>query len=688
MSSILINAFWWGLIAIVLLSLIFAGPLRTFSHTVGTSSGLIEKSLKFIWFFISRIGTCAVCVILFQHGLGKSLKSLPHTASVVVAFSTLIFLGGAYLYARYFRPTGFRKPTVRVMARALIIASLVVLLYELIALSGTGRDIALEPDGNPWPSIQNYHSGSVGIFELPHYHLLLIAFAYQEADILLLIVLGASFLLCIIAPFLIEEIPGTAKARKEAERLHGTRTFATPKELLKGAREGEIYLGVQRDSGLEEEIRVTPKGHLLTFAGTGGGKTRSVLIQNALEYPHQLVLFDPKCEVSTIVSEARAERTNRPYYIINPERSAETDSLNLIDWIDPDSETAFEDCGIVANAFTSGEFKQGGSSNHFEEKAIALNKLGIYIVVADPTIKTKSIVEVRKQLAQGDFEGWLTRTKERAHEFPDPEQIELSISELLSDVQGRHGGSIEGIRTTQQRMLQWTDSSSLKRVASGEVGRAIDLDEIISGDADIYLDISEIYLSDEFRGFARAVFNIIMNKMIRHRRQTSARPKTLFLLDEFAQIRHMPCFPIARGMGRTYGFRLWTFFQDIGQIKSIWGKEDAQGWFANAEVRQYFNINENETARYISEELGTETVLVASDSATESNQRGRQAGGSGQGGLSPYSRALKLPQEVRDVGAYEQLIAFGNSIGLPPVHAKLKEYKHKYPKLAANDPEA
>ena len=209
MSSILINAFWWGLITIVLLSLIFAGPLRTFSHAVGTGANLTEKTLKFAWFFLSRIGTCAVCVILFQHAVGKSLKWLPQSASVAVVLSTGIFLGGAYLIGRYFRKNPFRKATVRVAARALFIGFAVLLFYELKALSWTGKEIALENLENAWPTLQHYLSRSIPLFERPNYHLLLIANGFREADGLLLTVLAASTALCFLVPYRMEEIPGT-----------------------------------------------------------------------------------------------------------------------------------------------------------------------------------------------------------------------------------------------------------------------------------------------------------------------------------------------------------------------------------------------------------------------------------------------------------------------------------------------
>jgi len=259
---------------------------------------------------------------------------------------------------------------------------------------------------------------------------------------------------------------------------------------------------------------------------------------------------------------------------------------------------------------------------------------------------------------------------------------------LISDSEGTDQKLIQSVRSTQRRMLDWLGSSSLRKIANGELGREIPLDAVMRGEVDIYVDIPARFLKDSNRGFARAILGLLLTKVLEFRRDSRHKAKTLFLLDEFSQIGRMACFGEARDTGREFGIKLWPVFQDLGQLETAWGKAEASTWLANSDVRQYFKINAVETAEHISKDLGTKTVEVSSDSATQTDQKGKRTGGSGGGNQRTEKRALMLEQEVRDIAAFEQLLVFSSSIGIPPVHAKLKLYTDKYPNLAANDPEA
>src|SRR4051794_40204376 len=87
----------------------------------------------------------------------------------------------------------------------------------------------------------------------------------------------------------------------------------------------------------------------------------------------------------------------------------------------------------------------------------------------------------------------------------------------------------------------------------------------------------------------------------------------LFLLDEFAALG--PLEPVVRAYGLMagYGMQLWAILQDLHQLKSLYGPR-AGTFLSNAGVTQIFNVNDVETAAWVSKTLGTTTEIYETTS--------------------------------------------------------------------------
>ena len=73
----------------------------------------------------------------------------------------------------------------------------------------------------------------------------------------------------------------------------------------------------------------------------------------------------------------------------------------------------------------------------------------------------------------------------------------------------------------------------------------------------------------------------------------------------------------AYGLMAGYGMQLWAILQDLHQLKSLYGSR-AGTFLSNAGVTQVFNVNDVETAAWVSRTLGatTETYATASQGVT------------------------------------------------------------------------
>ena len=162
--------------------------------------------------------------------------------------------------------------------------------------------------------------------------------------------------------------------------------------------------------------------------------------------------------------------------------------------------------------------------------------------------------------------------------------------------------------------------------------------------------------------------------------RTSKRPKdgcpVLFILDEMAQLGTMDMMRKAVSLLAGYGMSVWMIWQDLSQLKSLY-KEDWPSFIANAKIQQYFGINDHETAKYISEMLGKETIKIENTSSSSSISKKRfdfikaTINKNKSKSSSAKERSLLNPDEVRRLSRNAVLMFVQ---GIPPIIAERITY--------------
>jgi len=120
----------------------------------------------------------------------------------------------------------------------------------------------------------------------------------------------------------------------------------------------------------------------------------------------------------------------------------------------------------------------------------------------------------------------------------------------------------------------------------------------------------------------------------------------LLMLDEFAQLGHLPVIENTMAMMRGFGLKLWTLFQDLSQAQAIYS-DRFESFLGNAGVLQAFAPQDITTADYLSKRTGQSTRAVLSYGLN------RQAGSNAPAGdstsISQAGVPLMLPQDLRNM---------------------------------------
>ena len=428
--------------------------------------------------------------------------------------------------------------------------------------------------------------------------------------------------------------------------------------------DGKVFLGAV--DGLP--IGISDNRHLLTIAGSRAGKGTSAILPNLFLYPGSVLVIDPKGENARESVERRGKGRGiadgglgHDVFVIDPFGVSNVDDayragFNPLDGLDPSSDDFIDDCDAVADALVVEESK--GSNSYFYDAARLILRGYIAWVAAHPDITDKSLNEVKRLL-------FLPREQEAPDKYdgedgylPIPEMSDpgltfLDLNTLMRiDPEFAYGVPFEAasmlhsldmrefgnIMSTIQNQIGFISSPPMGELLSG-LDRSPDLRAWKHGGQTVYLCLPAGRLHRHFR-----FFRLFINRLLSAIEADETVPATpaLMILDEMHVLGHMKALETAAGLIAGYGVRIWSFFQDLAQLKSIYDKR-WETFLGNAGIFQTFGLNDLGSLKYVSERLGKSAMLKV----TQSEQSMQQAAG-GFAGQSQSIDATPLltPDEV------------------------------------------
>lgn len=408
-------------------------------------------------------------------------------------------------------------------------------------------------------------------------------------------------------------------------------------------QEGKIFLGMVDD----HSIGTSDNRHLLTIAGSRAGKGTSAIVPNLLLYPGSVMVIDPKGENATLTAERRGQGNGMPQgglnhdvYVIDPFGVAKVDDdyragFNPLAGLDPKSDTFVDECDAIADALVVQEGK--GDNAHFYDTARLVLRGYIAWVAAHADITEKTLNEVRRLIFLPrlspvvDIES--DDDAESAIDVPDVTDSDLTFTQLnvlmrldqrfafgipyeaastLASMGDREFGSV---MSTIRNQIGFISSPPMAEILKGG-DRAPDLMAWKHGSQSVYLCLPAGRLHRHFR-FFRLFINRLMNAI--EADESAPEIPALMILDEMHVLGHMKALETAAGLIAGFGVRIWSFFQDLSQLRQIYG-ERWETFLGNAAIFQTFGLNDLGSLKYVSERLGQSAMLKLSESEQSSDQ--------------------------------------------------------------------
>lgn len=445
------------------------------------------------------------------------------------------------------------------------------------------------------------------------------------------------------APFVLAVV--LILSQKKGPALFGEARFAKMKEIAAAGllgvngiilgRIGSRYLMYSGDS------------HVGLAAPTRGGKGVGIVIPNLLNWPESAVVLDLKQENWDRTSGFRAAH-GQQCFLFNPgARDGRTHGWNPLFYISEQPGARINDIQKIA-AMIWPDPADGGDP--IWTASCRSLFLGIVLYLLETPGSTVSLGEVMRQ-GMGATPKRLKETLAKRQESDNP--LSSACIMALSDYLDTSDNTRTSIRKSfTSRLELWQNPMVDAATASND----FDLRDLRRKPMTIYLGITPDDL-DRMAPIINLFFQqlIDLNTQVLPEKDKSLKLKCLLVMDEFAAIGRVPI--LAKGISYIagYGLRIMAIFQSPAQLrdpKTGYGHEGADMLLDNMDVKIVFSPANMKISKEISEELGTDTVTKFSKGKSGISFKEK----SHSINQNEHGRALLLPQEVREIGRWREIL--------------------------------
>ena len=432
--------------------------------------------------------------------------------------------------------------------------------------------------------------------------------------------------------------------------IHGDACFATLEDtiargLVPESFAAAVYLGefLNWYTKLNEpmvytghQLGYTGENNILTVAPAGTGKFTTSIAQTCLLNRESMFILDVKGENYAVTGRHRACNLLHRVVLINPFNMFAdalplpemlTDGFNPLADLDPAAETFTAAIDALAAAI----IVQEGNDPHWPNRARDLVACLMAHVCSDPYERqgNNTLPRVREILGlpREDFAAYMQVVFE-SNALPRVHNIAGGFTDPASR-------EIGAIISTAIGQLAFLDQPQLARFLSYST---FSFRQLRTEPMTIYCMLPPNELNTYYR-FARLIVQSCLNALSVEPKEGDRR--VLLLLDEQAQLRHMESIESAIALLRGYRVRIWSVFQDLNQLESLYGAR-WESFVSNAGIVQVFTTNDKKTAEYFSMKVGNYTGVAVSANSGSSYS----PGSSGPGHSSSSSGNSTSPAAV------------------------------------------
>ncbi|MDY6377034.1 MAG: type IV secretory system conjugative DNA transfer family protein [Succinivibrionaceae bacterium] len=579
----------------------------------------------------------------------------------------------------------YKKPILAVLAVIALVAFTVLFEYIGGKIIYAVYDISQEPHWNTaWHYLQRYgHSQNKRLK-------LLVWFA----ALLPLIVLTAGGLLIALS--------------QKQRALFGDARFATMSEVRQAG------LLPDKDHRNETILVGKFKGQYLRYGGyqfvmlaapTRSGKGVGIVIPNCITYTGSLVVLDIKLENFDITAGYRQKALGQEVYLFAPfDPNGRTHRWNPISYISEDPSNRMGDIDAIANALYNNPnakdpFWDNMAKDMFRACCLAVietpenlkpHTLGQIIREASAGIDNlKFLLDARVKMVK-DKDGKLVEDRSAGPQTAVKRQKEEPVMSHVAEAQqeqSQEEPSPEGVkdgkdtrpyyysdacRRAIKRMTDMPEQTfgSVKssfqspllafenpRVDAATSANDFDLRDVRRRKMTIYLGITPDKLAE-----AAVIVNLFFDQLLNQNTRTlpkqdkSLKYQCLMILDEFTAIGKVNMIAKSISYQAGYNMRVLTIIQNKSQLEDVYGKSGAVTLMSNHALMIMYAPSPvvQSDAKEYSEMLGDTTVKSTSKSRSYSKQS------SHSDSISDQKRALMLPQEIKEIGRWREIVSLEN----------------------------
>ncbi|MDQ2763854.1 MAG: type IV secretory system conjugative DNA transfer family protein, partial [Pseudomonadota bacterium] len=346
--------------------------------------------------------------------------------------------------------------------------------------------------------------------------------------------------------------------------------------------------------------------HFITIATSRSGKGRSAIIPNLLTWPGSALVIDPKGQNAAVTAAARGRGGGRvkkgmgqTIRIVDPFGELKALGLDLpvhrfnpLAELDPAAPDFVEQVRSITEALVVPDAR--GDSFWDRATKTIINGIVAHLLTG-PGIEpgAKTLYGVRHWLQHVTEEDFLKPMRANTVSGGLPAAAAAQIDQLGEDARGDVIG-------TAMTHTDWLDSVAMQGVLGAS---EFSLSELKAGATTLYLVLPSQYLGVHGR-FLRLFVNLALQEVGKGRK---GRHAVLFLLDEFYALGPLQKVADSAGEMAGRGVKLWPIVQNLGQLQQHY-PENWEAFLGNAGMWQVFAVNDQTTARYMSERLGEHIV--------------------------------------------------------------------------------
>lgn len=435
--------------------------------------------------------------------------------------------------------------------------------------------------------------------------------------------------------------------------LHGDARFATAAEvqrsgLLSGSGPGILV-------GRHKRRHLYLRGQLsvMVAAPTRSGKGVGVVIPNLLNWRHSVVVLDIKGENFQLTAGHREARGSQVFSFSPFNDDYRTHRWNPLSSVRAEPLERVADLTAIGEVLYPNDSAERALDGFFNDLARSMF-VGLGLLLFETPGLPRTIGEMLRQASGkgrhvAEHLRDLIDKRAESKEPLGPDCV-AALKRLLSE-----GANTQAsvVATFNAPLLVFADPM----VDAATSGDDFSLEDLRRHPMSVYVRVPPHRLASA-RQLLNLFFSQVVNLNTRQLPDHTLRYQCLLVNDEFSAMGRATAISRAVGYMSAYNLRLLTVVQAMSQLDAVYGVAEARTFATNHALQILFAPREQRDAEDYSAMLGYYTQRATS--------RGRSRSVHGHSGSSSTEsdqrRALLMPQEIKQLGAAQEVIVMENCL--------------------------